>query len=96
MSRASQTTERPPGADPGARSDGQDRGTGPAAPPERSTGSGLDVRNLTKRFGSTTVLKGVDLEFRTGEVHALLGANGAGKSTLLSCLSGAHRPSSGE
>ncbi|MET3860802.1 ribose transport system ATP-binding protein [Dietzia sp. 2505] len=96
MSGPSQTTERPPGADLGTRSDGDPRGSGPVTPPERSTGPGLDVRNLTKRFGSTTVLKGVDLEFRTGEVHAFLGANGAGKSTLLSCLSGAHRPSSGE
>lgn len=57
--------------------------------------SGLVVEKLKKRFGSVEVLKGVDLEFQRGEVHAFLGANGAGKSTLLSCLSGAHRPSSG-
>lgn len=58
--------------------------------------SGLQVKGLKKRFGRVEVLKGIDLDFRPGEVHALLGANGAGKSTLLSCLSGAIQPTSGE
>ncbi|WP_146340059.1 sugar ABC transporter ATP-binding protein [Nesterenkonia sp. NBAIMH1] len=57
--------------------------------------TGLLVENLRKKFGPVEVLKGVNLEFRRGEVHAFLGANGAGKSTLLSCLSGAHRSTSG-
>lgn len=58
-------------------------------------GEGLRIVDLRKSFGSNEVLKGIDLEFRPGEVHALLGANGAGKSTLLGCLSGAIQPTSG-
>lgn len=40
------------------------------------------LSGITKSFGSTRVVKGVDLEFRKGEVHALIGENGAGKSTI--------------
>lgn len=54
------------------------------------------IKNLRKSFGPVEVLKGIDLSFRQGEIHAFLGANGAGKSTLLGCLSGAVAPSSGE
>ncbi|MCB1444767.1 MAG: sugar ABC transporter ATP-binding protein [Rhizobiaceae bacterium] len=53
------------------------------------------VNKLRKSFGSVEVLKGVDLEFHRGEIHAFIGANGAGKSTLLGCLSGAVEPSGG-
>jgi ribose transport system ATP-binding protein len=53
------------------------------------------VRHLEKSYGDTTVLSGVDIEFRPGEVHALLGANGAGKSTLIKCLAGATSPTAG-
>lgn len=56
----------------------------------------LEVRGLTKRFGSAQALAGVDLEVRAGEVHCVLGQNGAGKSTLIKTLSGAHQPDSGE
>lgn len=56
----------------------------------------VKISNLSKSYGPIEVLKGVNLVFRAGEVHAFIGANGAGKSTLLGCLSGAVAPTSGE
>lgn len=48
----------------------------------------VEMRNISKTFGSTRALKGVDFTVMQGEVHALLGRNGAGKSTLVSTMSG--------
>src|SRR4051794_5063983 len=56
----------------------------------------LRFRGVTKRFGGTLAVHEIDLDFRQGEVHALLGANGAGKSTLIKLLAGVHEPDSGE
>jgi ABC-type sugar transport system ATPase subunit len=56
----------------------------------------LEVRGLTKDFSGTKVLKGIDLGFRRGEVHGLLGENGAGKSTLIKILTGVYGASGGE
>src|SRR5512137_2337121 len=56
----------------------------------------LQVRGLVKRYGGVHALAGVDLEIRSGEVHAIVGENGAGKSTLLKILSGAVRPDAGD
>ena len=56
----------------------------------------LQLRSLTKNFGSNRVLKGVDLELFPGSITALLGANGAGKSTLIKVLAGVHDQSSGD
>ncbi|MDE3026827.1 MAG: sugar ABC transporter ATP-binding protein [Paracoccaceae bacterium] len=48
----------------------------------------VEMRGISKTFGSTRALRGVDFSVLPGEVHALLGRNGAGKSTLVSALSG--------
>jgi ABC-type sugar transport system ATPase subunit len=50
---------------------------------------------VSKRFGATTALDGVDFEVLAGEIHALVGENGAGKSTLVRILGGAVRPDGG-
>ena len=56
----------------------------------------LEIRDLTKTFGSVQALTDVDFEVRAGEVMALVGDNGAGKSTLIKCIAGIHGYDSGE
>jgi len=56
----------------------------------------LTVKGIEAGYGSIQVLKGVDIEVRTGEIVTLIGANGAGKSTLLSVISGVLVPRQGE
>jgi putative spermidine/putrescine transport system ATP-binding protein len=55
----------------------------------------LEVKNLTKSFGTNTVVKGVDFAFDKGEFISLLGPSGCGKTTILRMIAGFERPSSG-
>jgi len=55
----------------------------------------LRAQNVTKRYGGTQALKGVDFEVLEGRVVGLFGENGAGKSTLMKILSGIESPTSG-
>jgi simple sugar transport system ATP-binding protein len=56
----------------------------------------LRAHAVTKSFGPVTVLRGVDLHLRKGEVLALVGDNGAGKSTFIKIVAGFHQPDSGQ
>jgi ribose transport system ATP-binding protein len=53
------------------------------------------VEGVSKRFGATAALDGVDFDVGLGEIHAVVGENGAGKSTLIRILGGVHRPDRG-
>jgi D-xylose transport system ATP-binding protein len=56
----------------------------------------LELRGVSKNFGSVQALQEVDLEVRDGEVMALVGDNGAGKSTLIKCVAGIYSIDGGE
>jgi len=55
----------------------------------------LELRGVTKTFGSVTALRDVDLEIGAAEAVGLIGDNGAGKSTLVKILSGVYAPTAG-
>ncbi|MBF8789631.1 sugar ABC transporter ATP-binding protein [Pseudomonas asiatica] len=55
----------------------------------------LRAKKITKTFGNTTVLHGIDFSLEKGSIHALTGENGAGKSTLMKIIAGVHKPDSG-
>ena len=48
----------------------------------------LSIKNLHASIGDKEILKGINLEVKAGEVHAIMGPNGAGKSTLSSIIAG--------
>jgi D-xylose transport system ATP-binding protein len=56
----------------------------------------LEIRGLSKSYGSVQALTDVDFDVREGEVMALVGDNGAGKSTLIKCIAGIHGYDEGE
>lgn len=55
----------------------------------------IEVRDLIKRFGSQTVLSGVNLDVKAGETVVIMGGSGCGKTTLLRLLIGSHKPTQG-
>ncbi len=61
-----------------------------------TTAPTLELRGVSKHFGSVEALQEVDFEVRDGEVMALVGDNGAGKSTLIKCVAGIYSTDGGE
>ena len=55
----------------------------------------IEVKNMTKFFGPTQALKGVDMRFYRGEIRGLIGENGSGKSTVTSIIAGMQAASGG-
>ncbi len=56
----------------------------------------IEVKNLSKQFGSNHVLSGIDLTINKGDVIGVIGPSGTGKSTLLRCINRLETPESGE
>lgn len=56
----------------------------------------LEVKDLTKNFGSTEVLKGISFELQEGKVLSVIGSSGSGKTTLLRCINGLETATSGK
>ena len=86
------------GAVPGLQEDdlqgGEPDGTQPAMMPA-SPDVLIRLKSLSKHYGSHTVLDGIDLDVRSGEVLAIIGPSGSGKSTLLRCINYLEPPDGG-
>jgi len=87
----SSTGSGTPGASDGSTSPQESAASGEQA----SAPPAVEVRNISKDFGSNQALIGVDLSIGQGEVVGLVGQNGSGKSTLVKVLSGVHEPEPG-
>ncbi len=61
-----------------------------------NTPPALELRHVTKRFGSVIANHDVDMDFRHGEILAILGENGSGKTTLMNMIAGIYYPDEGE
>lgn len=62
---------------------------------DRVAPDALNLRSVSKTFGSHLALDSLDLTIRPGEIHALIGQNGSGKSTVVKLLGGYHEPDKG-
>ncbi len=62
---------------------------------ERAKMSAIEVTNPVKKFHGQTVLHGIDLEVKPGEVVAIIGPSGSGKTTLLRCINLLEQPEAG-
>ena len=59
------------------------------------TGSSIELKNITKRFGHVIANERVSLKVEAGSIHGIVGENGAGKSTLMNILFGLYKPDEG-
>ncbi len=55
----------------------------------------IDIRHISKKFGSVTVLKDISVQVKEGEVVVIIGPSGSGKSTVLRCINGLEIPTTG-
>src|SRR6478672_12182875 len=78
--------ERDPGTTSGSRSSVVDASAGPVL---------LEVVDFSKSYGPVRAVRGLSIDVRVGEVHAICGHNGAGKSTLVKALVGLVKPDEG-
>ncbi|MBQ9116391.1 MAG: ATP-binding cassette domain-containing protein, partial [Clostridia bacterium] len=56
----------------------------------------IELRNVTKTFGSVVANKNINLTVRRGEILSILGENGSGKTTLMNMISGIYYPDEGQ
>ena len=56
----------------------------------------LKIEDISKKFGKTTVLRGISMEVKKGEIMGVVGASGCGKSTLLGVIAGMLAPDGGK
>lgn len=56
----------------------------------------LEIKNLSVEFGGIRALSRVDMNVKSGQIHAVIGPNGAGKTSLFNCINGVYKPSEGD